>query len=384
MAGPVYPWREDCRYALLIDGEQFYPCMLSAVQSARRSVELELYLVSSGAVAGDWLAALVDAARRGVRVRCLLDGFGSLQLQAGDRKRLVSAGVQLRFYNPLRWLAGHGNLHRDHRKLLLVDDEVAFVGGAGLTDDFYHPQQGSSWHELMLKVEGSVVVDWLDLFERQWLASAAPLRRCPPGRWRRLPLPAMPAGRDGLGRVSYTDAAEHQEVLRALLAQVAAARQRIWLATPYFIPGWRVRRALRRAARRGVDVRLLLCGQITDHPPVRYAGQRFFGRLLGAGVKIFEYQPRFLHLKMVLVDDWVSIGSCNFDHWALHWNLEANQQVLDRRLLAEVDDCFVRDFACSREWTQAQWRELPWHHKAKILVWGQVSRWLMLWTGIRG
>lgn len=384
MAGPVYPWREGCRFTLLIDGEAFFPRMLRALAEARSSIELELYLVSSAESTALWLQALGAAARRGVRVRCLLDGFGSRQLQEADRQALQQAGVQLRFYNPLRWLGGRGNLHRDHRKLLLVDDAQAFVGGAGLTDDFYHPTAGSRWHELMLQVQGPVVADWLDLFERQWQASAAPLRRRVSGPWVRMALPVAPAVDQGLARVSYTDAEQHQEVLRALLARIATAERRIWLATPYFLPTWRVRRALCRAARRGVEVRLLLCGQLTDHPPVRYAGQRFYHRLLKNGVHIHEYQPRFLHMKLVLVDDWISLGSCNFDHWALHWNLEANQQVLDRALVGEVEQCFVGDFAQSQEWTLAAWRRLPRLQRLRIALWGRINRALLLWLGMRG
>jgi len=96
-------------------------------------------------------------------------------------------------------------------------------------------------------------------------------------------------------------------------------------------------------------------------------------RLLKAGVRIYEYQPRFLHLKTALVDDWVSLGSCNFDHWTLHWNLEANQQVVDAKLVGEVAESFDTDFQQSKEWTLAQWRELPWQHRLKIRVWGQIK-----------
>ena len=127
------------------------------------------------------------------------------------------------------------------------------------------------------------------------------------------------------------------------------AQNRIWLATPHFLPTGKVRRALIRAARRGVDVRLLLTSRNTDHPPVRYAGQRFYPRLLRAGVRIYEYQPHFSHLKMVLVDDWVSIGSCNFDYWNLRWNLEANLEAIDAAFSAQVQQSFERDFQHSRE-----------------------------------
>ncbi|PAU89474.1 cardiolipin synthase B [Pseudomonas sp. WN033] len=384
MAGPIYPWRKGNTFELLVDGESFFPRMLQAMDAARTSIELELYLISSGQASRQVLDSLVGAVARGVRVRCLLDGFGSLQLSATDRQYLLQAGIELRFYNPLYWLAGRGNLHRDHRKLLVVDQTLAFVGGAGLTDDFYRPDQRQSlWHELMLEVRGPVVHDWAELFERQWQVSGRRLRLAPP-KWHRVRVPAPPApDASGYARVSYADAREHTEVVQALLAAVSRSRTRIWLATPYFLPGWRVRRALKRAARRGVDVRLLLCGQITDNAPVRYAGQRFYPGLLKAGVRLYEYQPRFLHLKMVLVDEWVSLGSCNFDHWTLHWNLEANQQVVDPSLNAAVRDCFQRDFAQSREWSLGAWKALGWGHRLKIRLWSWVNRLAVLWFGIR-
>ena len=173
---------------------------------------------------------------------------------------------------------------------------------------------------------------------------------------------------------------DHQVFLD--LAALRRAEQRVWLATPYFLPSWRIRRALARAAKRGVDVRLLLCGMTIDHPPVRYAGQRFYTRLLKAGVRIYEYQPRFTHLKTALVDDWVSLGSCNFDHWTLHWNLEANQQAVDPDLVQAVAESFEQDFAESDLCTLAGWRQLALWHRFKIRFWGQINRSVMWLFGI--
>ncbi|SDU11743.1 phospholipase D-like domain-containing protein [Halopseudomonas salegens] len=386
MAGPIYPWHGANRFSLLIDGGAFMPRILQCMAGARHSIDLEFYLVSSGATSAAVIQVLVAAAGRGVQVRCLLDGFGSAQLDQAERDQLQAAGIQLRFYNPLRWLGGRGNLHRDHRKLVLVDAQEAFVGGAGLTDDFYQPEQlNTYWHEIMLDVQGPVVADWLDLFERQWRLCGRRLRWQPPRLKKvRVPPPPVSGEPTGYGRVSYTDASEHREIMQALLAAISRTEQRLWLATPYFLPSWQVRRALKRAARRGVDVRLLLCGSITDNPAVRYAGQRFYRGLLKTGVRIFEYQPRFLHLKMVLADDWVSIGSCNFDHWNMHWNLEANQQALDRSLTTAVVASFSQDFAQCKEWTYAEWRRLPLWHRAKIGLWGRLNRLAMLWFNIRG
>lgn len=374
----VFPWRRGNALTLLIDGPQFFVQMLARVDAAQRQVELELYLVESGACGKALLESLCAAAQRGVAVRCLLDAFGAQGLQMADRQLLQAAGVQVQWYNPLRWKHGVRNFHRDHRKLLLVDGQFAFVGGTGATDEFWQPEQDSSrWHEVMVEISGPLVADWQQLFERQWQASQAWIAWRPRMPLRLKNLPALPALGQGLGRVAFADASQHRDILLSLVRALRGAKQRIWLATPYFLPTWRVRRTLRQAAKWGVDVRLLLAGHHTDHPPVRFAGQRYYASLLKAGVQIFEYQPRFLHLKMVLVDDWVSVGSCNFDHWNLRFNLDANLEALDPAFTASVAASFQADFADSQEITLADWRARPWWRRLQQSIWGALDQLLV-------
>ncbi len=375
MPGTVFPWRRDNHFALLSDGTLFFPRMLAAIDGARQRVELELYLIESGACTDALLQALCSAAQRGVVVRCLFDAFGGQALRQADRLRLNAAGVQLRWYNPMRWRRGLRNIYRDHRKLLLVDSQLAFVGGTGASDDFWRPDEPQSrWHEVMVEIAGPLVDDWQQLFDRQWQACQERLAWRPqpvPGLRR---LPAAPPLGQGLGRVAYADARQHRDILRALVRALRGAKRRIWLATPYFLPTWKVRRALRKAAARGVEVCLLLGSRHSDHPPVRFAGERYYPKLLRAGVRIFEYQPRFLHLKMVLVDDWVSVGSCNFDHWNLRFNLEANLEALDPALTAAVVASFQADFADSREVSLERWRARPWWRRLQQRLWGWLDR----------
>ncbi|WXL24952.1 phosphatidylserine/phosphatidylglycerophosphate/cardiolipin synthase family protein [Ectopseudomonas mendocina] len=381
MAHDVFPWRADNKLELLVDGPQFFPRMLERIHAAQGLIDLELYLVESGACTTTLLDALCAAAERGVRVRCLFDAFGCKGLNAADRLRLDEAAVDVRWYNPLRWKDGRLNFHRDHRKLLLVDRQYAYVGGTGSTDEFWHPSAPiSDWHEVMVEVTGALVLDWQLLFDRQWheyqlIQSLQALRPKMPMRLKNMP--ALPRGRTGLGRVAYADGSQHRDILLALLLALKFARTRVWLATPYFLPTLRVRRGLRKAAARGVDVCLLLTGQHTDHPPVRFAGQRYYGSLLKAGVRIFEYQPRFLHLKMVLVDDWVSVGSCNFDHWNLRFNLDANIEALDADFTASVAESFKRDFADSKEITRAVWKTRPRWLRLRQWIWGALDQWLI-------
>lgn len=385
MTGTTYPWREGNRYRLTLNGEHFFPELLEQLQQAHNRIDIEMYLVTSGQVTARLIRVLIAAVQRGVQVRCLFDAVGSREFVEAEREQLRQAGVELRFYNPLNWRAGSSNFRRDHRKIVLVDRSRLMVGGMGLTDPFCQADASglTEWHEQMLLVEGPVVADWQALFEHEWDNAAEPSNQRLLQLRGKIRVPPHPQGDAGHGRVAYIDSRHGKEVLNCLLAAVRRADTRVWLATPYFLPAWRVRRALQRAARRGVDVRLLLCGQRIDHPQVRYAGQRFYSRLLKAGVRIYEYQPRFLHLKTALVDDWVSLGSCNFDHWTLHWNLEANHQAVDAGLIRDVTASFETDFTQSKEWTLAQWRELPWQHRLKIRVWGEVNRLVMLWFNIK-
>lgn len=370
--GRIFPWRGGNRFELLLDGPAFFPRMLAAIDGARQQVEIELYLIEDGRCSERLVDALCRAAERGISVRGLFDAYGAAGLGAVLRERMLAAGVQLRWYNPLRWRRGMRNFHRDHRKLLLVDQCLAYVGGTGSTDEFWLPDEARSpWHEVMVEIEGPLVGDWQQLFEQLWHARFS---------WRpshqpvALSLPECPPAGVGLGRVAYANAAQHRDIVLSLLRALKGARQRVWLATPYFLPTWKIRRALRRAAARGVEVRLLLAGRNTDHPPVRFAGQRYYPKLLRAGVRIFEYQPRFLHLKMVLVDDWVSVGSCNFDHWNLRFNLDANVEALDPGLTQAVAASFIDDFANSREITLDDWRQRPWWRRTQQRLWGWLDR----------
>jgi cardiolipin synthase len=381
VAHDVFPWRPHNQLKLLIDGPQFFIQMLTRIADAQSQIDLELYLVESGACSGELLQALAAAALRGVQVRCLFDAFGCKGLNAADRQSMLEAGIDVRWYNPLRWKDGRLNFHRDHRKLLLVDRQYAFVGGTGSTDKFWTPDQPvSDWHEIMVEISGPLVLDWQLLFDRQWrtyqtIQSLKALRPKMPMRLKSLP--PMPRERGGLGRVAFADGSQHRDILLSLVLALRNAERRVWLATPYFLPTWRVRRNLRKAAARGVEVCLLLTGQHTDNPPVRFAGQRYYASLLKAGVRIFEYQPRFLHLKMVLVDDWVSVGSCNFDHWNLRFNLDANLEALDAGFTASVEQSFQRDFAQSKEITKALWKARPWWLRLRQSIWGTLDQWLV-------
>ncbi|WP_275286444.1 phospholipase D-like domain-containing protein [Halomonas elongata] len=359
------PWRDANHFQLLPEASRFLPAMFEAVGAARGSLLIELYLMESGRLATMVIEALLDAVSRGVSVRLMLDGYGAMGLSMADRRRLEAGGVALRWFNPLGWHSLARNLTRDHRKLVVVDGRVAFTGGFGAVDDFLE-----AWYEVAVRIEGPVVADWERLFVSLW---DSPLTRDSGGA-SRLPslLPGPSASSEGRmrGRVVWGRGYRYQAIRLSLQHRVEDARQRIWMCTPYFVPTLGLRRRLARAARRGVEVRLLLPGGAHDHPGVRYAGQRFYGRLLRAGVRIFEFQPSFIHAKFALVDDWASLGSCNFDHWSLQWNLEANQEVDDAGFAADVAALFERNFAASREVQRDDWARRPRGQRFKEWLFG--------------
>ncbi|QEA39030.1 phosphatidylserine/phosphatidylglycerophosphate/cardiolipin synthase family protein [Pistricoccus aurantiacus] len=365
-------WREGNRFVLLPEGSCFLPTMFEALSQARRWILVELYLMESGVLATRLIDALIEAANRGVTVLLMLDGFGSWKLSSGDRRRLSESGIALRFFNPLALKSLTRNLTRDHRKLVIVDGRVAFTGGFGAVDAFM-----DAWFEVAVRIEGPVINDWFKLFADLWdsqltqgsgkatlvheLASE-PVEAC--------------YGNAMRGRVMWGKGYRYQAIRRSLQRRVVKARQRIWLCTPYFVPTLSLRLRLAKAASRGVDVRLLLPGSINDNPGVRYAGHRFYQRLLKSGVRIHEFQPTFIHAKFSLVDDWCSIGSCNFDHWSLQWNLEANQEIQDSGFANRVRELFERNFAASREIELTDWLRRSWHQRLREWLFGTLNAWL--------
>ena len=364
-----FAWKQGNNFSLLVDARKYFPRMLDAIAKANHFILLEIYLFESGDVANRFINALIDARQRGVVVKLIFDGFGTYGMSHYDRSRLI-ADTDLVFYNPLRFAKYIRNMFRDHRKILVVDGQVAYVGGTGITDDFdppAHPEK--SWHDLMVEITGPVVNDWCQLFSVVWArTSPNPLS---------LEFPVAKTTRQNMtGRITGANGLLKQEVKRSFMMQIERSRERVWMATAYFIPSWKVRRKLRKAAHRGLDVRLLLPGPLTDHPAVRRAGQRFYTRLLHRGVRIFEYQPRVLHAKVLLCDNWSSIGSTNMDRWSLRWNLEANQEVDDPVFAEQVKIMLEADFQQSKEQSYQAWLQRPWRVRVAEWFWGSVDLWL--------
>jgi phosphatidylserine/phosphatidylglycerophosphate/cardiolipin synthase-like enzyme len=371
----IYPRRAHNRFELLIDGEHFYPAMLQHIADAKHIICIEQYLIISGKLVDDFITALTRAANRGVRVFLLLDDYGVRLLTNADRARLHTTGIQLCLYNPFSWSNLYRSLRRDHRKVFIVDGQSAYIGGAGLADNFIQPLHNEPvWHDVVIKIEGELVADWFDSFHVLWQTCT--------GQRIDFVLPAATTSGSQSGQVHVATSHFHNEIVRAALSHIHKAKTRIWIATPYFIITRKLRRFLRNAALHGVDVRLLLTGPHSDHPWVSHAARHHYHGLLRHGIRIFEYQPRFIHAKILLCDDWVSMGSSNLDRWNQRWNLDANQSVHSAEFTAQVTRLFTQDFAMSQEITTANWQQRPWRQRwhegffGRVLV---VFSWLEYW-----
>ena len=367
-----FPWRCHNRFQLRVDGHDFFQAMLKAVNEARHIIVMEMYLVESGKILTRFIDALTSAAERDVQIFLLFDDFGAHNMSKTDRQRLAAfSNIHIEFYNPLHqteWRSRWRHLlFRDHRKLLAVDNRIAFIGGTGLSDHFVGKNE---WHELMVQIEGECVHDWSALFFDNW-----------PGEAEVINIEDSPTTADSelsqMGRVVISQLANrHQEIQRSVVRRLKSAEHWIWITTAYFVPSWKLRRALKRAVKRGVDVRLILPGPYTDHPAVRHAGRRFYYSLLRQGVRIFEYQPRFTHAKACLCDGWCSIGSSNLDRWNQLWNLEGNQEIDDQGFAQLLKLQMERDLKQCHEISYASWQARPWHRRLLEWFWGKIDVWV--------
>lgn len=369
-------WRDGNLFELLAGRDAYVPALLQAIESAERTICMEQYLVASGRFADLVIDLLIAAAARGVDVRLLIDAAGSNDLSKRDRVRLIDGGVRLRLYNPLSPRNLLGYLARNHRKVLLVDRRLALPGGYCITDDFL-----DSWYDIAVLARGPVVEDWRILFEQAW---HSPVTRRPGGRAAAgtadaaTSLPSMGGRMTGRVCTGAGDGHDHQAIRQSLHRRMLAARRRIWLCTPYFLPTPELRRLLCGGACRGVDVRIIVASGSHDHPTIRYAGESHFEELLESGAAIYRYQPNFMHAKYCLVDDWCTAGSCNFDFWGVRWNLEANQEVHSEEFGEQVADQFIRDCSHGTQIFHESWLQRPWSERSRQWLYGATSRLIRL------
>lgn len=343
----LYSWRYNNAFEVLVDGNAYFSSMLSEIKKAKRNILLEHYLFESGHIASAFILELCNAKKRGVEVTVLLDDYGSGALSEKDRITLNKHDIQLSFYNPASIYHFGKSLRRDHRKLLSIDNKIAFIGGAGITDEFSPEAYDNYWHDVILKIEGDIVTDLNHSFFNVYGNQAVI-----PDKRKNYPH----FDYINKSRVLISSGTERNEIIRSIIKHIRSSKKQVWLTSPYFISSWKIRRALRYAASKDVDVRLLFPGNISDHKWVSYGIRRYYQRLLRAGISVYEFQPRFTHAKIILCDDVYSIGSSNFDRWNQFLNLDVNIEVYDEKSRGEILQLFESNFLQSKLITLHNWK----------------------------
>jgi cardiolipin synthase len=332
---------------LLRHGREAFPAWLAAIDAAKIRISLEMYIFNDDKIGRRFAAALSAATRRGVEVRVLYDSVGCRHAGPGFFESMRHAGVWAVPYHPYRfWRPRFWTLiRRNHRKTLVCDGQIAFAGGINISDRWSPREEGGEdWHDAAVEIRGPAVPAIEAVFLHTWNWRVKRRMRL---KTKRLPRRA-PVGRVPLTVIANRELVDRFAIRRAALHAIRASLSRIYLASPYFVPDPGFMRALTHAASRGVDVRILVPKQ-SDTQTVDLASRATYTRLLPAGVRIFQHHP-MVHTKALLVDDaFVSLGSYNFDHRSLVYNLELVVNSLDRDHAAEVAALLESDMAAGQE-----------------------------------
>jgi cardiolipin synthase len=354
------------RVSLLRNGESAFPEMIRAIDAARSTINLEIYCIRSDETGWTFARHLAERARLGVEVNLIYDGFGSFGTSWEFFHYLESAGVRLLEFHPLfPWRRSWGWQKRDHRKMLIVDGEVGFTGGLNIGDE-YAGDHG--WRDTQVRIEGPAVREMQRLFLATWKRYDG--RPLDPYRY----FPAQPS--NGEARHPVDDRSSLVQVMgnhewknrhrirKSFLRGIREAKKSIHIAHAYFVPDRGIRRALRNAVRRGVEVTLLLPG-VSDVLPIDYASRALYARFLCCGVRIFEWPHPVLHSKTVIIDRiWSSVGSYNIDHRSLFHNLEVIVNVYDEGFGERMEEAFAKDLSGSKEVVLSEWERRPLHQRA--------------------
>jgi cardiolipin synthase len=352
-------WRPGCEVTVLRDGGATFTAMLEAITSAKKSILLETYILAADHTGDRFKLALVERARAGVTVRIIYDAVGSFGLSSGWVDDLRAAGAEVIDFNPIApWRARFNLSHRDHRKILVVDDDLAFTGGLNIANDYASIADGGvGWHDMHCRVRGPIVADLARVFRRTWMRSGGT----------RFPAAKRTSGIVGTSFVRVLENSGRRQrtaIRRAYLHVIKAARDTLRIHNAYFLPDRGLRRALIRAAGRGVDVQVIVPGH-SDVRLIEWATLYVVRRLVRRGVKILRWRGPMMHAKAAVVDaTWSTIGSYNFDAQSRFNNLEVCVEILDpevgRQLVAEFD----HDIANCDPFDEAAWHRLPWWRKA--------------------
>ncbi len=358
-------WRVGCGVDVLRAGGETFPAMLAAIASAQESISFETYILAADSTGDRFKAALIERVRAGVKVRMIYDAVGSFGLSSAWVDELRIAGVEVIDFNPIApWRRRFRLSHRNHRKVLVVDNVVAFTGGLNISNDYAPVEDGGvGWHDMHCRVTGPIVLDLARMFRRTWL-------RCGGTQFPTIgAAQAAPPGEGGafVRLLDNTLRRQRGNTRRAYLHVIRTARKAVLIQNAYFLPDRGLRRALTRAAKRGVDVRVIVPGS-SDVRVIQWASLYVLRGLSRFGVKILQWRGPMMHAKTATIDEtWSAIGSYNFDAQSRFSNLEVTVEILDHDVGKELVRQFEQSVANCEPYDQATWNRLPFWKKA--LAW---------------
>ena len=352
----------------LLNGDQIFPPMLAAIQGAKKSITFETYIYWSGDIGKQFADALSERARAGVRVHVLLDWVGSANMDESYLTEMKEAGVQIEKFHKPHWYNLARLNNRTHRKLLVVDGQVAFTGGVGIAPQWMgNAQDPDHWRDSHYLVRGPVVAQMQATFLDNWLKVTGKVLH---GALYFPPIAPAGAQKAQMFSSSPSSGSESMQLMYHLA--ITAAERSIDLSVAYFVPDELTQKHLMDALARGVRVRFITPGEHTDTDTVKAASRATWGPLLQAGALIYEYQPTMYHCKVMIVDQLlVSVGSTNFDNRSFRLNDEANLNVYDAAFARRQTEVFEDDLKRSRRVTYEEWLNRPLREKAheKLTGW---------------
>jgi cardiolipin synthase len=353
-------------YTVLTNGDQIFPSMLAAVNGAQRRISFETYIYNEGTIGKQFTDAFIAAAKRGIQVQLVIDAMGSNKIPKEWRDALLAAGVKVGEFGAPKWYSLEELNYRTHRKILTIDGQVAFTGGVGLDDQWMgNAEDPQHWRDTMVRFEGPVARLMEGAFQENFVETLGPVTPIvdPPPQ-----IPAEPLDAAMVLRSSPTGGSN--DLKRLYLLSIAAARRTLDICSPYFLTDESSRWALAEARRRGVRIRILVEGDLTDAKPVKYASRDAYQLLLDQGIEIYEYQPTMMHVKATIVDGvWSMVGSANFDNRSLELNDEMNVAVSDRSLAERLTQDFEKDLKSARKLEAATWRQRSLLEKTREHFW---------------
>jgi cardiolipin synthase A/B len=360
-----HPLTTGDRYIVHTDGPAAFPAMLAAIDRASSRISFETYIFDVGTVAEQFTSAFERAARRGVEVRMVLDAIGAKTIDPAHLQRLENAGCTIGWFNSVGSYSLEEINYRTHRKALVIDGDIAFVGGMGIADHWAQDAEDARrWRDTQIEIGGAAAMNIEAAFNENWIETGGivdpdVLTHTAPAE----------ASASSIVVWSSPEGGTNGMKLLYLLA-IAASRETLDIQSPYLITDETTEWSIAEARKRGVRVRMLTEGDATDAKPVKFASRAIYERLMERGVAVYEYQPAMMHTKAIVIDGVLSIvGSANFDNRSLELNDELNVAIFDRATSARLTQDFERDLMRSRELKLEEWRNRPFHIRGREKMW---------------